>query len=110
MNIQGMKSQDAVICGRLKLIEDKSAQRKRLYDLQSDPEERHNLIDELPAESARLETLLRSQMNAQMRYYSPTEPDVRGKFYAPRFADCPGEFGFEQVLLSRGEKPQLASN
>lgn len=110
MNIQGMKSQDAVICGRLKLIEDRSAQRQGLYDLLSDPDERHNLIDELPAEGARLETLLRSQMNAQMRYYSPGEPDVRGRFYAPRFANCPGDFGFEQVLLSHGGKPQLASN
>lgn len=110
MNIQGMKSQDAVICGRLKLIDDRSGQRLQLYDLQSDPEEGHNLIHELPAEGARMEALLRSQMNAQMRYYSPNEPDIREAFYAPGFADCPGDSGFEQVLLSQGRKPRLVSN
>ncbi len=90
MNIQGMKSGDAVVCGRYKFVLNRSAETEALYDLESDPKEETNLALEKPDVTDKLKTLLRAQMRVQMRYHSPSDDSVRTKYYAPRFGACPG--------------------
>ncbi len=100
MNIQGMKSQDAVICGRLKFINNRSAGLWELYDLSLDEGEQKNLAQAETSQALKLHLLLQAQMHAQMRYHSPKSPQQRAARYAPRFASCPLEVEGRQAVLS----------
>jgi arylsulfatase A-like enzyme len=89
LNIQGMKSQDGVVCGRYKFVRNKSAGRNELYDLIDDPGEQKELSSELPQLAEKLRVLVTAQMGQQMRYHEPGSPEVRDEFYAPRLSPCP---------------------
>lgn len=89
MNIQGMKSHDAVICGHYKLIVDRGTRKQMLFHLEEDPGETRDISARRPAVTRALRSLLSAQMRAQLRYHSPREASERQKRYAPRFASCP---------------------
>lgn len=89
LNIQGMKSAEAVICGSYKFVSSRSAESEALYNIELDPRETKNLLTELPEVSDKLKTLLRAQMQTQMRYYSPQDTSLRTTRFAPRLASCP---------------------
>lgn len=89
LNIQGMKSAEAVICGRYKFVSSRSAETEALYNLELDPRETRNLLTELPQVSDTLKTLLTAQMQTQMRYHAPKDASLRSVRFAPRFAACP---------------------
>lgn len=110
MNIQGMKAADGVICGGLKFINDRTESTWELYDLVGDPQEKHNLVESHFPQAEALHDLLRSNMNAQMQYYSPRKNDLRRKFYAPRYANCPPAKQLEQVTLARSPAPSELAN
>lgn len=103
MNIQGMKSQDAVICSEKKLIHDRSDGRFLLFDLARDPQERTNLFDSRPQLAHELHQLLSNQMRAQMSYYSVRKPEQRRQSFAPRLASCP-------AMVQPGITAQLGAN
>jgi arylsulfatase A-like enzyme len=110
MNIQGMKSVDGVICGTLKFIDNRSLRRWELYDLSLDPEEKHNLVETHRAQAEALHDLVRSQMNAQMSYYAPSESSARELYYAPRLANCPSVDDMGQVSLAQGRVSSAVAN
>src|SRR6185503_13315674 len=55
---------NALVRGRYKLYEDVSKGRMKLFDLEADPKEQHDLADEEPALRAELETELRAAIAA----------------------------------------------
>lgn len=89
LNIQGMKSAEAVICGRYKFVSSRSAETEALYNVELDPGETKNLLTDLPQVSDVLKTLLSAQMQTQMRYHAPKDASLRSAHFAPRFASCP---------------------
>jgi arylsulfatase A-like enzyme len=88
MNIQGMKSHDAVVCGDYKLIVDRSTRKQRLFHLGEDPGETRDISLRRPNVARALRSLLSAQMRAQLSYHS-RESSERQKRFAPRFASCP---------------------
>jgi hypothetical protein len=84
-----MKSAEAVLCGPYKFVSSRSAETEALYNIELDPSEVKNLLMELPRVSEKLRTLLRAQMQTQMRYHAPKDATLRTTHFAPRFASCP---------------------
>lgn len=89
MNIQGMKSQEAVICDQMKLIHDRTDGQFFLFDLAQDPGEEKNLFNSRPQLAHELHQLLSTQMRAQMSYHALRNPSRRSRNFAPRLASCP---------------------
>lgn len=91
MNIQGMKSWDAVVCGSMKFIHDRTSGQLALYDLVEDEHETDNLIETRSSLAQELHALLASQMRAQMAYHSVKKTKARQRVFAPRIGSCPTE-------------------
>jgi hypothetical protein len=88
MNNQGMRSADAIVCWPYKLIKDRQKRHPELYDLRSDPEERHDLYHEQRLRVSRLQNILRAQLRAQLEYHHPKKKKLREERYAPRMLGC----------------------
>jgi len=89
MNIQGMKSHDAVVCEGLKLVKKRGSGELLFFDLNRDPDEKTNLITERRGQAETLHHLLTAQMRAQISYHSRDNQAVRDSRFAPRLASCP---------------------
>ncbi len=94
LNIQGLRFADAVICWPWKLIIERTNKKRYLYNLESDPEERDNLIaaERPPARyteiEARLDDTLNQQLLAQLDYHA-VEDKTRTQRFQPRMRACP---------------------
>ncbi len=89
MNIQGLKTGQAIVCWPYKLIVDKSAKRTMLFDLANDPNELDDLSERRTPITLALAKTLRAQLRAQMRYHHPKHTEQRESRYAPRMLRCP---------------------
>jgi arylsulfatase A-like enzyme len=88
MNIQGLRFADAVVCWPFKLIVERTNQKRYLYDLAADPDERNNLVEKYPEVHARLDDTLTQQLLAQLDYHAVGD-DTRTKRFQPRIRSCP---------------------
>lgn len=88
MNIQGMRTAEAIVCWPYKLIKARQQRRPELYDLEKDPREEEDLFHEGSREAERLLRLIRAQMKAQLDYHHPSNQTLRDERYAPRMLTC----------------------
>jgi arylsulfatase A-like enzyme len=88
MNIQGLKSADALVCWPWKLVADRTARRVMLFNLEQDPEENDDRAGRDVRVASDMFTTLRAQMNAQVAYHKLKNTD-RTRRYAPRLLSCP---------------------
>jgi arylsulfatase A-like enzyme len=89
LNIQGMRSREGVVCEGYKYTRGPSGSKPALYNLEKDPHESTNLVDEEPRRAELLDRFLAAHMRAQMAYYRPTDDSLRSVRFAPRFGRCP---------------------
>ncbi len=92
MNIQGLRSAEAVICWPWKLIVDRTAREVLLYNLERDPEEKENLVERESLIAETLRVTLAAQINAQLQYHKKGNPELSER-YAPRLLACPSLSG-----------------
>ena len=88
MNIQGMRTAEAIVCWPYKLIKARQQRRPELYDLEKDPREEEDLFHEDSPEADRLLRLVRAQMKAQLDYHHPSNQATRDERFAPRMLTC----------------------
>ena len=89
MNIQGLRTADAIVCWPYKLILERTSGKPYLFDLGRDPEEEVNLISTHEEIAKRLEDTLSKQLIAQLDYHAERAADVRSERYQPRLRGCP---------------------
>ncbi len=81
---------EGVICYPWKLWIDRTdGNIVRLFHLDQDPDENHNLAKEKPAVSRALSKMLAAQFRAQIDYHAPQNQAMRDGRYAPRLLTCP---------------------
>jgi len=88
MNIQGMRTAEAIVCWPYKLIKARQQRRPELYDLERDPREEEDLFHDGSTEAQHLLRLVRAQMKAQLDYHHPSNQPLRDERYAPRMLTC----------------------
>ena len=88
MNIQGLRTADAVICWPYKLIIDRTSNQPFLFNLNDDADENDNLIEKQPEVAKRLNDALSKQLIAQMDYYGSSSKEREQRFQ-PRLRRCP---------------------
>ncbi len=88
LNIQGMRSGEAIVCWPYKLIKMQSQRRPQLYQLARDPEETNDLYRQGFTLAKRLRHLLRAQMRAQLEYHRPDNERLREERFQPRLLRC----------------------
>lgn len=90
LNTQGYQMTEGVICYPWKLWIDRTEGNiVRLFHLDDDPEENHNLATDKPAVSRALSRMLAAQFRAQIDYHAPQNQAMRDSRYAPRLLTCP---------------------
>ena len=89
MNIQGMKSQEALVCDQHKLVHDQASGSWRLFDLSTPAGEELDIAAQKPQLARQMQRILRTQIQFQERYYQPNDSAERQSHYAPRLARCP---------------------
>lgn len=88
MNIQGLRSAEAVVCWPWKLIVNRSARSAQLYNLEHDPDETEDRLQRDPEVASALRSTLSRMVAAQMSYHRAGNPERRRR-YAPRLPACP---------------------
>ncbi len=88
MNIQGLRTSEAVVCWPYKLIVEHTGGRVRLFDLEQDPAELEDLASKNVRVAEALRQTLRSQIRAQVEYHGK-DNSLRSSRYAPRLTRCP---------------------
>lgn len=88
MNIQGLRTAEAIVCWPWKAIVLRPSRRIQLFDLGADPGELHDRAEAEPQRAQLLGRALRAHIAAQMAYHRRGAPDLKSR-YAPRLADCP---------------------
>jgi hypothetical protein len=88
MNIQGLRSADALVCWPWKLVADRTARKLMLFELAQDPAERDDRAGRDVRIAAEMYRSLRAQMVAQVAYHKPKSKD-RTQRFAPRLLPCP---------------------
>jgi arylsulfatase A-like enzyme len=89
MNIQGLRFADALVCWPYKLMIDRTGNKPYLFDLASDPDEEHNLVEARPTIAALLNDTLNKQLIAQLDYHRAQDLAVRQERFQPRLRACP---------------------
>lgn len=88
LNIQGLRFADAVVCWPWKLIVERTNKKRYLYNLERDPDERENLVQQHLEIEARLDDTLSQQLLAQLDYHS-VKSKLRNERFQPRLRKCP---------------------
>lgn len=88
LNIQGMRTAEAIVCWPYKLIKTRQQRKPELYDLERDPREEEDLFHDDSPRAERLLRLMRAQMKAQLDYHHPQHQELRDERYAPRMLTC----------------------
>jgi len=88
MNIQGLRSAEAVVCWPWKLIVDRTSRSVQLYDIERDPDELDDRVKHEPDIARTLRASLSAQMTAQLAYHKKGSAGL-GQRYAPRLLSCP---------------------
>jgi arylsulfatase A-like enzyme len=88
MNIQGLRSAEAVVCWPWKLVVDRTSRTIQLYDLERDPDELDDRAKHEGEIARTLRATLSAQMTAQLAYHKSGSEGL-GKRYAPKLLSCP---------------------
>lgn len=88
VNIQGLKSAEAIVCWPWKLIVNRSEKTTELFQLEQDPEERANRVERDTEIADALRGTLSAQISAQLAYHKKDNPVLAERF-APRLLRCP---------------------
>ncbi len=88
LNIQGLRSADALICWPWKLLADRSARKVMLFQLERDPDETEDRAGRDVRIASDMFRTLRAQMTAQVAYHKPKSSE-RTRRFAPRMIACP---------------------
>jgi arylsulfatase A-like enzyme len=91
MNIQGWKHLDGIVCMPYKLVFDPEEKTTRLYDLERDPKEAHDVASDHPRVVSALRSVLFAQIEAQQRYHQNSDAGKarRAARFAPNMLPCP---------------------
>jgi arylsulfatase A-like enzyme len=104
MNIQGLRSAEALVCWPWKLIVDRSDRSVHLFNLDRDPGELDDCIEQEPDAAQALRATLGAQINAQLEYHKKGSPALEQRF-APRLLACPSLAGPREVATTPESKP-----
>jgi arylsulfatase A-like enzyme len=88
MNIQGLKSAEAVVCWPWKLIVNRSDKTLQLFHLEQDPDEHDDRAIRDAEVAEALRATLSAQISAQLAYHKQDNPALSERF-APRMLSCP---------------------
>lgn len=88
MNIQGLRSAEAVVCWPWKLVVDRTSRTVQLYDLERDPDELDDRAKHEIDIAQTLRATLSAQMTAQLAYHKKGSEGL-GQRYAPKLLACP---------------------
>ncbi len=88
MNIQGLRSAEAVVCWPWKLIVDRTSRSVQLFNLERDPDERDDRAHHEPEITHTLHSTLSAQITAQLAYHKAGSQALTQR-YAPRLLSCP---------------------
>lgn len=88
MNIQGLRTADALVCWPWKLIADRTGRRILLFNLEQDPDEHDDRAGKDVRIASEMFRVLRAQVVAQLAYHKPKSRERRQRF-APRLLACP---------------------
>ncbi|MBI3204907.1 MAG: sulfatase [Myxococcales bacterium] len=104
MNIQGLKSAEALVCFPWKLIVNRSDKTTELFQLEEDPGELHDRSARDALVTEALKTTLSSQIGAQLAYHRKDSPALAERF-APRLLTCPALPGVVRASAPTSPKP-----
>ncbi|MCL4751797.1 MAG: sulfatase [Myxococcales bacterium] len=107
MNIQGLKSAEAIVCWPWKLVQNRSEKTTQLFQLEQDPEESDNRVERNPKLAAALKATLSAQVSAQLAYHKSdrTSPSER---YAPRLLTCPNVPEVQRAAAPEPDEPEAS--
>jgi arylsulfatase A-like enzyme len=88
MNIQGLRSAEAVVCWPWKLVVDRTSRTVQLYDLERDPDELDDRAKHETEIAKTLRATLSAQITAQLIYHKKGSEGL-GTRYAPKLLPCP---------------------
>jgi arylsulfatase A-like enzyme len=88
LNIQGLKTAEAIVCWPWKLIARRGEKAASLFQLEQDPGELEDRRARDPEVATALETTLASQVFAQLEYHGRDDSERRAR-HAPRLLPCP---------------------
>ncbi|MFO0567224.1 MAG: sulfatase-like hydrolase/transferase [Polyangiaceae bacterium] len=88
LNIQGLKSAEALICFPWKYVVNRSDKTTELFQLEQDPDEREDRSARYPEIAEALRVTLSQQVAAQLSYHRKDNPALHER-YAPRLLTCP---------------------
>jgi hypothetical protein len=88
MNIQGLKSSEAIVCWPWKLVVNRSDKTTQLFQLEQDPDERDNRLEHDAEVGDALKATLSAQIQAQLAYHKK-DNEALSQRYAPRLLTCP---------------------
>lgn len=88
MNIQGLRSAEAVVCWPWKLVVDRTSRTVQLYELERDPDELDDRAKHETEIAKTLRATLSAQMTAQLAYHKKGSEGL-GQRYAPKLLACP---------------------
>lgn len=107
MNIQGLRSAEAIVCWPWKLIVDRSAKSTHLFHLERDPGELEDLAKRDSVVADRLRATLSAQVSAQMSYHHRDNPALKER-YAPRLLACPALPEVQRAAATPDSTPRPA--
>lgn len=107
MNIQGLKSGEAVVCWPWKLVVNRSMKTTELFQLERDPDELDDRIEREAEVADALKRTLSAQISAQLAYHKQGNPALTER-YAPRLLSCPSLPGVQRAAVPEQEKPERA--
>jgi arylsulfatase A-like enzyme len=104
MNIQGLKSAEALVCYPWKLIVNRSDKTTELFQLEQDPGELDDRAARDVEVTEALKLTLSSQIAAQLAYHRKDSPAL-GERFAPRLLTCPSLPGIVRASAPTPPKP-----
>ncbi len=97
INIQGLRSAEAIVCWPWKLVVERTGRQVHLFNLENDPAEEHDRVEKDLRVATALANTLETQMRAQVRYHKRGNP-AHSERYAPRLLTCPALPGMRRVM------------
>lgn len=107
INIQGLKSAEALLCWPWKLIVNRSEKTTELYQLEQDPAENDDRLARDAEIAEALRTTLSAQVSAQLAYHKKDNPALAER-YAPRMLSCPSLPRVERAAAPEPQAPPAA--
>lgn len=107
LNIQGLKSAEAIVCWPWKLVVNRSDKTTQLFQLEQDPEERDDRLERDAKVADALRATLSAQISAQLAYHKK-DSTTRTERHAPRLLTCPNLPDVQRAAAPEPDKPETA--